>query len=364
MPGQISRTLYFLLPLCLVLLSCIIAAWGFVVYRALSGKRILPPGPPIVVPWNGAAVLGVMVVFFLMRFIIPDIYFYVLLGRKLGDPIAVTPMDRIVLMSIINIIFLPVAWLILALLSRAKLADLGFKKGQMGLDALRGIIAWPVIAPVIYGLNLFILISLGLHKVRQPHALEQLANEQPSPLLWVMIFFSAVVVAPVAEEFLFRGILLGWFGKRLSGATIEARPKTDPATIWEDESTAPNDFVEPLTEFPGDAPQPTPIVQRPGHPVGWIVANVLISLIFAGLHADAWPAPIPLFFLALGLGLLYQRTRGIVAPITLHMTFNGISTVILLISTMSGGLEALKRGLENPADPQPPAVQKEADVAK
>ena len=63
-----------------------------------------------------------------------------------------------------------------------------------------------------------------------------------------------------------------------------------------------------------------------------LAANVAVSLVFAALHGAVWPTPIPIFFLSLGLGLLYQRTGGILAPIALHMTFNGVSTLLMFLS--------------------------------
>ena len=54
------------------------------------------------------------------------------------------------------------------------------------------------------------------------------------------------------------------------------------------------------------------------------------AALFAGVHYGQWPAPIPLFVLAVGLGLLYRRTGGIVAPIAMHATFNGLSTAAMI----------------------------------
>jgi hypothetical protein len=54
------------------------------------------------------------------------------------------------------------------------------------------------------------------------------------------------------------------------------------------------------------------------------------SLLFACIHTSVWPTPVPLFVLALGLGVLAQRTRSLVGPIVLHGLFNGISCVQLL----------------------------------
>jgi membrane protease YdiL (CAAX protease family) len=54
------------------------------------------------------------------------------------------------------------------------------------------------------------------------------------------------------------------------------------------------------------------------------------SLLFAVAHSNVWPTPIPLFFLGFGLGYLMQRTRSLVAPITLHALFNSVSTILML----------------------------------
>lgn len=54
------------------------------------------------------------------------------------------------------------------------------------------------------------------------------------------------------------------------------------------------------------------------------------SLMFACIHST-WPTPIPLFALALGLGVLARRTRSLVGPIVLHSLFNGVSCVQLLM---------------------------------
>jgi hypothetical protein len=63
-----------------------------------------------------------------------------------------------------------------------------------------------------------------------------------------------------------------------------------------------------------------------------ILSNVVVSLIFASLHAPVWPTPIPIFFLSLGLGVLYQRTGSLIPSMALHMTFNGVSTFLMLLT--------------------------------
>ena len=59
------------------------------------------------------------------------------------------------------------------------------------------------------------------------------------------------------------------------------------------------------------------------------------SLLFACIHTAVWPTPIPLFVLALGLGVLAQRTRSLIGPIVLHSLFNGVSCVQLLLEKIN-----------------------------
>jgi len=89
----------------------------------------------------------------------------------------------------------------------------------------------------------------------------------------------AVVLAPVAEEFIFRGVLY-------------------------------------------------PFVKRLGYPrLAWIG----VSLAFALVHDDA-ATFVPLLALALALTWLYERTDSLLAPITAHALFNAANLVLLFFA--------------------------------
>jgi len=71
----------------------------------------------------------------------------------------------------------------------------------------------------------------------------------------------------------------------------------------------------------------------PGRPAPEQVAGVIYAtaLLFAAVHSSVWPSPIPLFFLALGLGFLAYRTQSLVAPMVLHGLFNGVAVAYMLL---------------------------------
>jgi membrane protease YdiL (CAAX protease family) len=89
----------------------------------------------------------------------------------------------------------------------------------------------------------------------------------------------AVVLAPVAEEFIFRGMLY-------------------------------------------------PFVKQLGSPrLAWVG----VSFAFALIHDDA-ATFVPLFVLALALTWLYEKTDNLLAPITAHALFNATNLIVLCLA--------------------------------
>jgi membrane protease YdiL (CAAX protease family) len=101
-----------------------------------------------------------------------------------------------------------------------------------------------------------------------------------------VVVVSAVVVAPLTEEFFFRRVLQGWLEKHFA-----------------DEAG---------------------------------VAVALSAIAFASAHAGQGLAFLPLFPLALVLGLLVERTGSIVPSVLLHALFNAVSVFLLLAQSAAG----------------------------
>jgi membrane protease YdiL (CAAX protease family) len=56
---------------------------------------------------------------------------------------------------------------------------------------------------------------------------------------------------------------------------------------------------------------------------------VLSAAIFALLHVGQGPAPIPLFFLAIGLGYLYRQTHRVAPSFIVHLMINSLSMAVM-----------------------------------
>lgn len=102
----------------------------------------------------------------------------------------------------------------------------------------------------------------------------------PAPVLErVAMYFVAIVLAPVFEEFFFRGVLLPWMVRRTG--------------FW------------------------------PG--------IVIVSAVFAAMHFHL-PSFLPLFLLSAMFCVAYARTRSLLVPIGMHACFNAVTVVLLALT--------------------------------
>jgi membrane protease YdiL (CAAX protease family) len=134
-----------------------------------------------------------------------------------------------------------------------------------------------LVLPVVLGLeqvSVLVLEKIGCAPEDQ-RAVELIVNAKSTWLRGYLAFF-AMVLAPVSEEFMFRGVLF-------------------------------------------------PFVKQLGYPkLAWFG----VSFLFAIIHVNA-PTLVPLFVLALVLTWLYQKTDCLLAPIAAHSLFNTANLVIL-----------------------------------
>ena len=131
------------------------------------------------------------------------------------------------------------------------------------------------------------------------HPLLESLSSQKSTFSLGLAVFSAVIVAPVSEEFMFRGVLFGFF-QRIERYCIT---------------------------FIGTPLVSNGIFSRSTRNLPYL--SILASgLIFGLLHWGHGAAWIPLSLLGMALAYLTHRTGNLLPAIAVHMTLNGFSTVI------------------------------------
>ncbi|MDA7980681.1 MAG: CPBP family intramembrane metalloprotease [Pirellulales bacterium] len=184
--------------------------------------------------------------------------------------------------SAFKVMFTVVTGTVLMLGLKATTADLGLTARFFDRDVITGVLTFGIILIPIGALN--VVLSLIVDPKSEHPILDMLKNADTPWHVWGTSILAAVIIAPLVEEFLFRGIFQGYLERRFG--------------------------------------------QQSWLPI------VISSVFFATVHFNGdSPAPIPLFFFALGLGYLYRQTHRLWPCIVLHFCLNALSiSVMWLVS--------------------------------
>ncbi len=158
---------------------------------------------------------------------------------------------------------------------------LGLSLRRWRTDVLRGLVAYLVVFPAC--LVLLALMNYLWPDLQQAHQILRWIVQSPWPVQ-LLLAVSAVVVAPLAEEVYFRGIL-------------QTSVRNLTRSKWS--------------------------------------AILIASGVFAVVHPIVlhWP---PLFVLSLALGYNYERTGRLLPSIVLHGLFNGVIVSVTLLTAAGG----------------------------
>jgi membrane protease YdiL (CAAX protease family) len=355
-------------------LASMVAAWGWAIGRIRSGRPLLPEPKPRAVPWGIGSVLLVFFAFLAVNFGVAYVYMKL---SGVHDPRKLTPVDQMALVSLSNLVLLAVIPALLRLTSGATLADLGIERRGLGAQALAGTVGFLLFAPLVYILNGLALLLWKQNK----HPLEQMVVTEPTAGIACLAFLSAVVLAPAAEELIFRGVIQNWLqrfflrpdveealdlaadlnpdpdagaGPGVGGRAVSL-PPLDTAVEAEVEVASSGEVtrlpvelsVDPAAILPGWEPsaglvEPERIAPSSRRRQPWHAPILITSAVFAAVHMPQWPAPLAIFFLSVGLGAVYQRTGSLIASFVMHALFNGLGTMMLFMAILAG----------HPADPK------------
>lgn len=285
-----------------------------------------------------------------------------------GPPGNLSWLEIMFVQAAINSALIVLLPLLLRVASGARLADIGLSRRAWRRQVAIGVVGLAMVMPVVQLVNWASTYLPGLpRRDVRAHPLEKMLRDDPTGAIAYLAVLSAVVLAPISEELLFRGILQPWLIAALNDLALALSrrrrsklvpvPEAPPADFeyWPVDEPEGSDRTVTTSSAPvpaGSGPahadeKPTPY--RPPVAGATATAIVLVSLLFGALHASQWPAPIPIFVLALGLGLVSYRTGSLLAPICMHAIFNGISTVGILL-TLQAPLEKSVRPVEPAAE--------------
>lgn len=236
--------------------------------RMLRGLPAVSPRPHAPARWRGGEVAIAFVVFYCLQLLAA----------------AAAPEDMALRLAAAAAAMLFATNVTAAMLVRegAEPATLGFGPVRLREDVTLGVAA--------VGLALVPLLGLAAaldRIVPYRHALIDFLAAHRDPPAIGLVWFAAVVAAPVTEEFLFRRVLQGWLEQR------------EPQ--W-----------------------------------GRAAPVVLSSLAFALAHVGQGLAWVPLFFFGLVAGYLARQTGSIVPGIVFHGLFNAVSVLLVLAQTAPG----------------------------
>jgi membrane protease YdiL (CAAX protease family) len=169
------------------------------------------------------------------------------------------------------------------------------------------------------------------------HELITVLGKSTDPLTTWLIIGGATLLAPVFEEFLFRGhlqtILTRVFTPRPPRMRRALSPELAFAVVMPEAGA-----IDPSNgpALPAIPPPPLPLPPPPLEPPAPIIppararwiAIAVTSLLFAVLH-PSWTWPL-IFLLSLTLGYAYERTANLWVPVTMHLIFNTLQTSLFL----------------------------------
>lgn len=308
-----------------------ILVWIWAANRLFLRQPVLPYEPRRQVPWEGIDVLVILFASVLLQ--TECIY----IGLKLVGVTSWENWDDLdahakfvsILADLISrfiIVFLGAS--ILVLRARATRKDLGINPSRTVYDFRCGALAFLASLPLVYGLQ-----AIVLDWIKYKHQIIDVVEKAQSPATYIVTAISAIVAAPLVEEFLFRVLLQGWLEKLELSIAVRLRPavlaKTNIPPVNQISETMPADSA---------ASREPPKHGLFGFPLG--VTPVLISsALFAITHfregpESAWLrllAVTPLFVFGVFLGFVYQRTHRLLPSLTIHILLNAMTMASLFL---------------------------------
>ena len=317
---------------------------GWLWRRLDLASQLLPAQRERVVPWGGIEVVAAIFIWILIVGMADVVltksgWYDYLYGPEFVKRTDLLSMARRNLWALVMGVPFQVASIVLLFkaISDAQPYQFGLTSHRCGRNVLLGFVVWLSLTPPVLLIQvLSTIVYKSLFQETDQHGFQEMAR---SPSEWLLVLLGAAVAAPIAEEFLFRGVIQRflmhrWWGGdvALAGAYVLAILSRWPGLR---DAVNASDYAQLLIEAQPAlfvlAMLAVYVVARRRWPSPMARTLYGVALLFAAAHSAVWPSPVPLFLLALGLGWLAQRTQSLVAPMVLHGLFNLVGVVLLLV---------------------------------
>lgn len=335
---------FVILAIMVLLLAGSLMLWSAALARLRQGQPILDYEPHRPANWG----LG-DVIFAALAFLVPQIVAGVVLqgmagvsdgdARTINDYLLVMASSAVCMVFTVAIVW---AWL---RLRGASARDLGMSWPDVSRDVVLGASAFIMLAPIVFGIQMVLVMIVGPTK----HPFIVLLQKTPDVSLFLATSVNAVLLAPIVEELLFRGVLQGWLQSLRSGMSFDevligaehndvppasANPDTENSPEALPASDPANPYRPPALNEAAQAPITAELVDSPAPTRNRFVNWVPIlgsSVLFSLAHYSHGPDWVPLLVLAMGLGYLFQRTHRLVPCMTVHFLLNLTSMGLLFV---------------------------------
>ncbi len=263
-----------------------LAVWCAIVARWMQGGPALHYERRRSVPWRIGEVALAAISAVVLELLLVDAA-----SRMWGIDLAQNPLDphSVAARAVSRLPWLAAVITLLWKVSGARRADMGLTTDRLGSDLRLGALCFLGAAPVVYGLQ-----ALFVYWMPSEHPLVKTLKVHQEPWVVAVSLLTAVVVAPLTEEFMFRVVLQGWL-------EVKERQWRRYLRKWR---------------------------VRPG-----FLPIAISSLVFASLHAGHGPDPVPIFMLAVFLGYLYRQTHRLWPSLAAHLCLNASSMMMFWIGS-------------------------------
>ena len=337
-----------LLSIAILGIPASLAFWVLAFRRMIAGQPLLPWTPRKPAPWQLVDLLIVVIVSLLAISAASGLMSLNIEPQAAEIELEDLPVDQQIGMlasiACASMFALMISFAIVRLRTGATIRDFGIDTTSILSDLRLSIVAFTMLTVpmlAIQGTLTFLI------QPEDRHPFIDMILESPDFRFLGVITFSAIIVAPLTEEFLFRVLLLGWLERVVAFSNANRLLHSDRSESFlqtqhfpaeeSDRATTSSPAPEAIgfesqaEEEIGSLPDSATVDgsgQYPGSaeipenmPFWWIPIAVS-GLLFGLAHWGQGVAPVALVFLGCGLGYIYQRTHRVLPCILVHFLVN------------------------------------------